>query len=56
MHYDNIETEKQHLISLMDLMIGLTKKEKEYCRKCEIKELERKCNLLMKEKTDEQLE
>lgn len=56
MQYDTIESEKQHLISLMDFMIGLTKKEKSYCEKCEIEELEKKYNLLMKEKTDEQLE
>lgn len=56
MRYDTIETEKQHLISLIDMMIGLTQREKEDCRKYEIEELERKCNLLMKEKTDEQLQ
>lgn len=48
--------EKRDLICLIDMMIGLTDQEKEDMKNRDIYELEEKYRLLMKEKSEEQLE
>lgn len=48
--------EKRDLICLIDMMIGLTDREKEAMESMDIYDLEEKYRLLMKEKSEEQLE
>lgn len=48
--------EKRDLICLIDMMIGLTDREKEDMQSMDIYDLEEKYKLLMKEKSEEQLE
>lgn len=53
---DKATGEKRDLISLIDMMIGLTDREKEDMQVMDIYDLEEKYKLLMKEKSEEQLE
>lgn len=53
---NNATEEKRDLICLIDMMIGLTDREKADMESVEIYELEEKYRLLMKEKSEEQLE
>lgn len=47
---------KEYLISLIDMMVGLTKKEKQNLAKMDLRKIEFKYKLVLTEKTDEMLD